>query len=252
MRIFRINKKDILTYIKNKISYKPGLFGIDNKYTGNGVKIAIVGTGLPIYKGFDNLSDFDVVVENENSPHDELGCTTTLAGFIGANGSRGIYGIAQKAQLLCLKSFKNREIKSQDIVASVLWAIIKDVNIIVLPFEPDMNAQLIYNVIKKAYENDIFILTTDMKNSEKYKEIISVKPFVRKKTFKILECEKDISISLPKERLISSFGEKHFVKTSYKISSLGVITGLMALLIEKHKKSKDIREKVFCDLEKIY
>jgi len=249
MKIFKINKKDISTYIKNKIKYQPGLFNVEKQYTGKNVRIAIVGTGLPVYKGFNNLSDFDVIVGNANSPHDELGCTTIVAGFIGANGTRGICGIAQSSELLCLKSFSGYNIENSSIIASVLWAIIKNADIIVLPFVPDMSSQPIYDIIKKAYKNNIFVLTVKMKDSKKYKEIISIKPFVRKKTFRILDCEKDISISLPKERLISSFGEKSFIKTSYNISSLGIVTGLIALLIEKNKKTKNIRKSVKESLE---
>jgi len=234
MKIDKFNKKDILTKIDNPIIYNQELFNIDKKYTGKDVKVSIIASGLPTYQGFSTLSDFDVMIDNVDSPHDDMGYTTAIAGFIAANGTCGIHGLAQNTQIYSLKAIENNgNVNYSTLIASILWSIIKNVNIIVIPFEIDISYEPIYSAIKKANKNKITIMSLNLD----CKEIYTIIPCHKKDTFDVKIKNKEILLTLPTTKLITSFGDKLFVKVNKKIASLGLATGIMSLLIEKNNSN---------------
>jgi len=239
MNIFNVNKNDISHKTNKPIVYSGDMFGIKNGATGKGIEIAIVGTGLPSYQGFTTLHDFDVMIDGTttDSPYDDVGCGTALAGFVASNGSCGIYGLAKDTKILSLKSFtKKRKINPSIIVASLLWGIIKDVNIIVMPFEIDIEYQPILSVVKKTFDRKIIILSVNSPLYENCNEIFPVIPCPKKDKYGIDLQGHKVFITLPIKKQITAYGDKSFVSVNRQIASLGLAAGVMSLLLEKNKK----------------
>ena len=246
INIFTINKKDTLKSVKSPVSYHPSVFGAEDVFTGKGVQAAIVGTGLPIYHGFNTLSEFEVAIEDANTPNDEIGATTAIAGFISANGKHGVQGIAPSTKILCVKSFYKTGISNMaTIAASILWATVKKADILILPFEIDINNQLIKESIKKAYRNKIIILTLATNKTKRCQEVISVDTYPNKGGFGELKGTKNISVGCSTRRKISAYDEEHFVRVDNNISALSLVSGLVSTLVEKSKKTESTDARQF-------
>jgi subtilisin family serine protease len=254
INIFSIDKKDTVKAVKRPVSYQPSVFGAEDVFTGKGVQVAIVGTGLPIYHGFNTISEFEVAIEEADTPNDELGATTAIAGLIAANGKQDLKGIAPSTKILCVKSFyKDYSSDVSTIAASILWAIVKKVDILVLPFEFDTNNQLIKDSLKKAYRNNIIILTLPTNKAKRCQEVISVDTHFKKGCFGELRGVKNISVSCSTRRKLSAYDVEGFVRMDNNIAALSLIAGLVSTLVEKSKKegSRDARQFVMKELRNL-
>ena len=101
----------------------------DEGINGHGVGVAILDTGVFKHKDFvwknDRLVCFKDFVGDGNSPYDDNGHGTHVAGICGASGaaSFGVYkGIAPKCHIIALKVLNKYGIGSVDSVEkAMLW-----------------------------------------------------------------------------------------------------------------------------------
>lgn len=110
------------------------LINIQGEYTGSGVNVCIVDTGMelnhPDLEGFD-VSGWVDVVQGKSNPYDDNGHGTNMAGILVADG--WINGVAKKVNLYVAKALlANGSGFEEDVVAGIDWCINQNVNIISL------------------------------------------------------------------------------------------------------------------------
>ena len=119
--------------IQSEQTYRE-LIKIPSDYTGNGVDVCIVDTGMeldhPDLEGFDVAGWVDVV-QGKSNPYDDNGHGTNMAGILVANG--WINGVAKNVNLYVAKALlANGSGFEEDVVAGIDWCINQNVNIISL------------------------------------------------------------------------------------------------------------------------
>ncbi|MEC7272574.1 MAG: S8 family serine peptidase [Candidatus Thermoplasmatota archaeon] len=121
------------TLIQSEQTYRD-LINVPSEYSGNGVDVCIVDTGMelnhPDLEGFDVAGWIDVV-QGKSNPYDDNGHGTNMAGILVANG--WINGVAKNTNLYVAKALlANGSGFEEDVVAGIDWCINQDVNIISL------------------------------------------------------------------------------------------------------------------------
>ena len=121
------------TLIQSEQTYRD-LINVPSEYSGNGVNVCIVDTGMelnhPDLEGFDVAGWIDVV-QGKSNPYDDNGHGTNMAGILVANG--WINGVAKNTNLYVAKALlANGSGFEEDVVAGIDWCINQDVNIISL------------------------------------------------------------------------------------------------------------------------
>lgn len=119
--------------IQSEQTYRD-LINVPGEYTGNGVDVCIVDTGMelnhPDLEGFDVAGWVDVV-QGKSNPYDDNGHGTNMAGILVANG--WINGVAKNVNLYVAKALlANGSGFEEDVVAGIDWCINQNVNIISL------------------------------------------------------------------------------------------------------------------------
>ena len=216
------------------ITEKTFLKNDDRHLTGEDVKIGIIGTGGVDHKDIKNIEDFESFSDNGINKEDSFGLSTICSGIIGANNSRdGLVGLAPNSKIYLTKTFNNRgEADLNSIIASVIWLTIKEVDIILIPFDIEAINYGLENSFKKAFDNNILIINNYYKinndNSPLIEELLTVSKDKK---------EEKNNIHLDERKIMSCFLENKYVDLTNKFAYTSFVAGASALLIDKYKKS---------------
>ena len=135
---YNIIAGDGLTFVKpsdalieSEETYRE-LINLPSGYSGSGVNVCIVDTGMelnhPDLEGFDVAAWVDIV-QGKSNPYDDHGHGTNMAGILVANG--WINGIAKDVNLYVAKALlANGSGYEEDVVAGIDWCIGQNVSII--------------------------------------------------------------------------------------------------------------------------
>lgn len=230
--------------------YCPTLFGVSKKHSGSGVKVAVVGTGLPAHRDLSNIGEFQTFVDKVKVPDDLHGNATFNAGVIAANGKHGLTGLAPKVDLVFTKGVNDAGMgTSSSIVASILWCVVKGVDIIAMPFGTQEDCPLLHEAIKKAYAANIALVAPagkDQKDTEidfpaRYPEVVAVASSYKDDKFGVLRRENnEITLSFPKAEIPTLYGEDKIAYVSGSVVATGIVAGLLSLLIERDRGTKKL------------
>ncbi|MGB1364812.1 MAG: S8 family peptidase [Candidatus Poseidoniaceae archaeon] len=121
------------TLIQSEEAYRD-LINVPNDYSGEGVNVCIVDTGMeldhPDLEGFDVAGWVDIV-QGKSNPYDDNGHGTNMAGILVADG--WINGVAKDVNLYVAKALlANGSGYEEDVVSGIDWCINQNVNIISL------------------------------------------------------------------------------------------------------------------------
>ncbi len=131
----------------------------DSEFTGKGVKIAVVDTGIASHE--------DLVVEGgvsftsyTSSYLDDNGHGTHVAGIIGArNNALGTVGIAPESSLYAVKVLdKNGSGYLSNVAAGIDWAISNKMNIINLSLGSSSSSTTLKRAVDSAYSKGILVV----------------------------------------------------------------------------------------------
>jgi len=256
-----INKKKrkIIDEMPNTIVYSPSIYGINNGCTGRGVKIAILDSGCPIHKDIKINGDKDNFCEDNVIVNDKLGHSTIVSGIIKAYNKKSIIGLAPNSELLFGKVVDNKGYSSfNSLIAGVLWAIIKRVDIIVIAMGTQYDYRVLYDAIRKAREHGIcvFAASGDKEKIDfpaQYKEVFSTGFLTRSKSKNDI-IKRNVDFYLPNKGFYTTYLNNKYVKASGSSVSAAFFAGLSAVLIEQYKKEKkkNIPRLIYSKLESIF
>jgi len=252
-------KRSIVDNISSTVVYSPSTYGVDNKCTGSGVKIAILDSGCTNHRDIEFEGDKISFCDENIVSNDKNGHSTMMAGIIKANNRKSIIGLAPHSKLLFAKVVNHKgECSFNSLVAGVLWAIVKDVDIIVIAMGSQYDYKVLHNAIKKAKEHDICIFAASGDEEEidfpaRYDEVFSAGFLTRsKKKNEIIR--KNVDFCLPNNGLYTTYLDNKYVKISGSSVSTAFFAGLAAVLIEQYKKEnkKDISKLVYNQLNRVF
>lgn len=171
---YNIIAGDGLTFVKpsdalieSEETYRE-LINLPSGYSGSGVNVCIVDTGMelnhPDLEGFDVAGWVDIV-QGKSNPYDDHGHGTNMAGILVANG--WINGIAKDVNLYVAKALlANGSGYEEDVVAGIDWCIGQNVSIISLSLGggqdlfplPSSNGRTIEDSVNDATARGIFVV----------------------------------------------------------------------------------------------
>lgn len=145
-----------------------------NGFDGSGIKIAVIDTGVdynhPDLLGFGAdgkvIGGYDFV-ENDKTPIDTNGHGTEVAGIIAADGD--LKGIAPKSKILAYRvSDDGESVSSELIIKAIEQAIVDDADIINISLGVNKTNKKIDDVVNKAFNNGIVVVTAAGNNGPEY------------------------------------------------------------------------------------
>ncbi|NGZ75316.1 S8 family serine peptidase [Saccharibacillus alkalitolerans] len=128
-------------------------------YTGKGVKVAVIDTGIAAHEDLA-IAGGASVVSYTSSYSDDNGHGTHVAGIIGAlNNGIGTVGIAPDASLYAVKALdQNGSGYLSDVVAGIDWSITNQMNIVNLSLGATSDSFSLKQVVDKAYAQGILVV----------------------------------------------------------------------------------------------
>jgi hypothetical protein len=234
-------------------------------FTGQGVKVAVIDTGIN-----GNHPDLDVaggisLVEGIAASVDDNGHGTHVAGIIAAlDNTIGVAGVAPDVELYSIKALDSDGIGNQtDVVAGIEWAIEHEIDIVNLSITSPFDSLALKRIIEKASAQGILITAasgndetgagqpegSDVLFPARYKEVIGVGS-VNNKLIKSTFSYKGISLEFaaPGEKVYSTYvtengdtnGYSHMTGTSM---AAPYVAGVIALYKQAHPElsSTEIR-----------
>ena len=252
-------KKKIVDKIPSTVIYSPYVYGIDNKCTGKGVKIAILDSGCTNHKDIKFEGDKISFCEDNIIVDDKNGHSTMMAGIIKANNRKSIIGVAPQAKLYFGKVVNHKgQCSFNSLVAGVLWAIVKEVDIIIIAMGTQYDYMVLHDAIKKAREHDICVFAASGDDEEidfpaKYDEVFSAGFLTRSKKKNDMIRE-NVDFYMPNKAIYTTYLDNKYVKISGSSVSTAFFAGLGAVLVEQYKKEKkkNISKLVYVELDRVF
>lgn len=155
-------------------------------YTGKGIKIGIIDSGIDNKHEDLHVSGGVSFIESKTDYDDDYGHGTAVAGIIGAkNNNIGVIGVAPDAEIYSIKVLdSNGEGEISNVVSGIMWAINHRLNILNLSLETSEDSKILEKATKKAYNeglllvsaagNQGFIENSTISFPAAYKDVIAV------------------------------------------------------------------------------
>jgi subtilisin family serine protease len=139
-------------------------------YTGKGVKIGILDTGIDYTHPelATNYKDGYDFINNDNNPMDDNGHGTHIAGIIAAaRDGNGIVGIAPDAEIYAVKvSDKNGEGSFSSLVKGINWSVEHDMDIVSISLTGEGGSKTLQKAIETAYNEHNITLVAAVGNGK--------------------------------------------------------------------------------------
>lgn len=235
--------------IKGQLAYESG-------YTGKGVKIALIDTGVSPHKDL-KIAGGVSTIDGETSYLDTNGHGTHVAGILNAqpNGF-GLVGVAPNAELYAVKAVTGDDNgKLSDIVEGIEWAIQNEMDIINLSVGIQTDEPQLKAVIQKAYKQGVIIVASSGNNGSnssvsypaKYPEVISVSAVDRLMNQATFSSKgESVDFTAPGVDIASTFLDDQYALISGTSQATPHVVGLLALLKEKYptKTSRELENEL--------
>ncbi|WP_010676957.1 S8 family serine peptidase [Bacillus timonensis] len=217
-------------------------------YSGKGVKIAIIDTGIDLEHQDLKLAGGASFVSYTDSFHDDEGHGTHVAGIIGAqNNSIGSIGIAYNSSLFAVKVLdSNGDGYLSDIIEGIDWAISNKMDIINLSLGSDTHSPALKTAVDKAYQQNILVVASAGNSGAfetidtigypaKYDSTIAVGavgPNLQYANFS--SSGPSLEVVAPGVNIISTYAGNTYAKLSGTSMAAPYVSGNLALLKQAH------------------
>jgi subtilisin family serine protease len=263
IKIEHNTKKNVINNMNKPVIYSPLSYGINNLCTGKKVKIAILDSGCPHHKDIRINGDAINLCEENVDLSDQNGHATMLAGIINANNKKTIMGLAPHAEIIYGKIINNKNICGfNSLVAGVLWAIVQEVDIIVIALGTQYDYAVLRDAVKKARDRGICVFAAagdkniniewEIDFPARYEHVIS-NGFLKRIKIQNDIVRKKVDFYLPNKGLYTTYLNNKYIKATGSSISSAFYAGLAAVLIEQYKgeNKKDIPTFVYKRLKNI-
>jgi hypothetical protein len=204
--------------------------------TGNGTRVCFVDSGVPDHEAIVNIGGH-INFTADQTFRDFVGHSTVLAGLVGGNKPDHIQGVAPDAILFFAKATNDKgEAAFDATTASVLWAIVKEVNVVVLPLVINAFNLGLQEAIKKAHAANICIIMA-ANNDVKYEHAMYVSP-INDEEGCGTRFKDPLNVVAPAKGFYTTHLEQTYAKASGLAISTALIGGVCTLAVEQLKKQK--------------
>ncbi len=209
--------------------------------TGQGVKVAIIDSGVAFHNEMPNVvkrisfvEDDPATLKDESSPFDNHGHGTHVAGIVGAKiggptsvEGREFVGVAPNASLYSLKVMDGDEGSILNVIEAIDWAISNDMDIINLSLGLSSHVQLLQDAVDRAYNAGILLVGaagndnvgSPVNYPAKYESVIAVSSVDSRKTLSSFSSTgAEIEFTAPGSGIASTY-------VNGGISTYGVMSG---------------------------
>lgn len=215
-----------------------------NGWTGKGVKVGIIDTGVRSTHPDLRVAGGISFVEGATTYEDDEGHGTHVAGIIGAlDNEIGTVGVAPEAELYAIKALNNAGVGNlSDVMAGIEWAIESDLDIINLSLTSEQGSLFLERVLKKAYNHGILIIaasgnsqtslpaTTDVLYPARYDSVIavgSINSYLNKSRFSYFG--PSLEFVAPGERIYSTYSQPDYQYSYGTSMAAPYVSGIAAL-----------------------
>ncbi|WLR51757.1 S8 family peptidase [Bacillus tianshenii] len=218
-------------------------------YSGKGVKIAVVDTGIDRSHPDIDLSGGASFVDYTADYQDDQGHGTYVAGLIAANHNDiGVLGIAPDAEIYGLKANDSqRKGPIANFVNAVNWAIEHNMDIIHFSWSTDEYSSELEAALKRAYKHNILIVgsagntQSGVRYPAKFPYVIAVSaiaPNLQKAGFSNFGPE--IEFTAPGTGMYSLNTNQSYARTSGTSLAAPHVTGILALMKEAYPEKTNM------------
>ncbi|WP_253291280.1 S8 family serine peptidase [Virgibacillus proomii] len=225
---------------------------------GQGIKIGLIDTGIS-NKGF--ATDGINLIDNNKDFTDHHCHGTHISGILKDEK----YGVAPSADLYVVKALdKNLNGKIKDIANGVEWLIDKNTDIILLPLGTSENSKELRNVISKANESNILVVSSignyglnievEVLYPAKYKDVIGVGALsANGEIWSGTTLGQGLDILLPGQRVKSLSLEGETLLASGTSMASAYMAGFLALYLEHYNyfDRHEIKEQFFRQMNRL-
>ncbi|MCH6266535.1 S8 family serine peptidase [Neobacillus citreus] len=217
-------------------------------YTGKGVKIAVIDTGIAQHEDL-TISGGVSIVNGSSSYFDNNGHGTHIAGIIGAKkNALGVVGIAPESSLYAVKVLDSKgEGYLSDVIAGIEWSIEHKMDIINLSMGSNEPSDALRNVIDNAYANGVLIVaaagnagTSDgtgdnVEYPARYPSVIAVSAIdANKNRADFSSTGPEVEVSAPGVSVKSTYLNNGYAYLSGTSMAAPFVSGDLALLKQAH------------------
>ncbi|WP_147436785.1 S8 family serine peptidase [Oceanobacillus piezotolerans] len=222
-------------------------------FTGEGVNIAVVDTGIAPHPDL-NITGGVSTVDYTEDWGDDNGHGTHVAGIIGAKrDDTGVVGVAPDANLYAVKAV-NEEGKGQidDVVEAIEWCMDNDMDIMNLSIGGDSEIPQIKDALDRAYKAGILIVSASGNNGEdgivsfpaRLESVIAVSAVDgRLNPTPFSTRGPEVEFTAPGMSIVSTYLNQSYGVADGTSQAAPHVTGMLAILKEKypHKTNEELR-----------
>ncbi len=230
------SEKHVSYSLDKPFVYTPELFGFKSiEGTGKEVKIVIIDSGVPDHRLLSPCKSW-INATSSSSEIDNIGHSTMISGVIGANNPKILQGISPDATLCHVKTIENDKLGFDGLITGILWGIIQDVDIILMAISSPINNNAFYDVIKKAYQNNICMISASGNENKieypaLYKEVLSVGALNHDGNIESYSAPGRINVQA--NSLPTTYLQQAYAYTSGTSIASALVAGMLARVIEK-------------------
>ncbi|MBW2990418.1 S8 family peptidase [Candidatus Woesearchaeota archaeon] len=129
-----------------------------NLSTGNGVKVAVLDTGIASHLDLSIAGGWNVV-DDSSDYSDSNGHGTMIAGVLSALlDDNGLVGVSPDASLYAVKIMEGSSGSLSDAISGVEWVLDNDMDVVSMSFGFDGYSQIFKEVVEDAYDEGILLV----------------------------------------------------------------------------------------------
>jgi subtilisin family serine protease len=215
------------------------------KYTGKGVRIAIVDSGVDVYHQALNIKN-SISLINSDKDVDKLGHGTQMAGIINARHSKDSFvGIAPDADIISIKIIDTKnQGKLEHLEEAILWCLENEIDIVNISMAAPEGTEKLESIIQQANKRGIYIVVatanwgeTEIGYPANYPQVFSVAAInIENKLFKRASYNETVDFLAPGEEILTTLPNNEYAYVSGSSHAAAFVSGLIALIIEKNGK----------------